>query len=155
MTTAANASPKASKSKPTASDLRLDRLESKLARFRDKNDDGKHDKRIAALEAKIARVQSTQTKGAEFAEALDKADKASGNLVRELRFALAVTLTVGAGLSACSPAESDIATGPASIRPNILFISVDDLNDWIEPLGGHPQARTPNLNRYRRTMLHF
>ena len=32
-------------------------------------------------------------------------------------------------------------------RPNILFIAVDDLNDWIEPLGGHPQARTPNLAR--------
>lgn len=31
--------------------------------------------------------------------------------------------------------------------PNILFIAVDDLNDWIEPLGGHPQARTPNLAR--------
>jgi len=30
-------------------------------------------------------------------------------------------------------------------RPNVLFISVDDLNDWIEPLGGHPQARTPQL----------
>ncbi len=30
-------------------------------------------------------------------------------------------------------------------RPNVLFISIDDLNDWIEPLGGHPQARTPNL----------
>jgi arylsulfatase A-like enzyme len=32
-------------------------------------------------------------------------------------------------------------------RPNVLFISVDDLNDWIEPLGGHPQAQTPNINR--------
>ena len=31
--------------------------------------------------------------------------------------------------------------------PNILFISLDDLNDWIEPLGGHPQAKTPNLQR--------
>lgn len=31
--------------------------------------------------------------------------------------------------------------------PNVLFISVDDLNDWIEPLGGHPQAKTPNLSR--------
>ena len=29
--------------------------------------------------------------------------------------------------------------------PNVLFISLDDLNDWIEPLGGHPQAITPNL----------
>jgi arylsulfatase A-like enzyme len=30
---------------------------------------------------------------------------------------------------------------------NVLFISVDDLNDWIGCLGGHPQARTPNLDR--------
>jgi arylsulfatase A-like enzyme len=32
-------------------------------------------------------------------------------------------------------------------RPNVLFISVDDLNDWIGCLGGHPQARTPNIDR--------
>jgi arylsulfatase A-like enzyme len=31
---------------------------------------------------------------------------------------------------------------------NVLFISVDDLNDWIEPLGGHSQAKTPNLKRF-------
>lgn len=30
---------------------------------------------------------------------------------------------------------------------NILFASIEDLNDWIEPLGGHPQVKTPNLNR--------
>jgi arylsulfatase A-like enzyme len=30
---------------------------------------------------------------------------------------------------------------------NYLFASIEDLNDWIEPLGGHPQVRTPNLNR--------
>jgi arylsulfatase A-like enzyme len=29
----------------------------------------------------------------------------------------------------------------------VLFISVDDLNDWIEPLGGHPQSVTPSLQR--------
>ena len=32
-------------------------------------------------------------------------------------------------------------------RPNVLFIAVDDLNDWVGPLGGHPQARTPNIDR--------
>lgn len=32
-------------------------------------------------------------------------------------------------------------------RPNVLFIAVDDLNDWVEPLGGHPQAKTPNFKR--------
>jgi arylsulfatase A-like enzyme len=32
-------------------------------------------------------------------------------------------------------------------RPNILIISIDDLNDWTGCLGGHPQARTPNIDR--------
>ena len=26
-------------------------------------------------------------------------------------------------------------------RPDILFIAVDDLNDWVGVLGGHPQAQ--------------
>jgi arylsulfatase A-like enzyme len=34
-----------------------------------------------------------------------------------------------------------------SEKPNVLFIAVDDLNDWIGPLRGHPQTRTPNLDR--------
>ncbi len=32
-------------------------------------------------------------------------------------------------------------------RPNVLFIAVDDLNDWVGVLGGHPQAKTPNIDR--------
>lgn len=40
-------------------------------------------------------------------------------------------------------------------KPNVLFISVDDLNDWIEPLGGHPQARTPNFNRLASEAVTF
>ncbi len=31
--------------------------------------------------------------------------------------------------------------------PNILFIAVDDLNDWVGPLDGHPQTKTPNMDR--------
>ena len=31
--------------------------------------------------------------------------------------------------------------------PNILFIPVDDLNDWIGCMDGHPQALTPNIDR--------
>ena len=31
-------------------------------------------------------------------------------------------------------------------RPDILFIAVDDLNDWVGVLGGHPQAMTPNID---------
>lgn len=32
-------------------------------------------------------------------------------------------------------------------KPDILFIAIDDLNDWTGVLGGHPQAKTPNLDR--------
>jgi arylsulfatase A-like enzyme len=32
-------------------------------------------------------------------------------------------------------------------RPNVLFIAIDDLNDWIGVLGKHPQAKTPNLDK--------
>lgn len=32
-------------------------------------------------------------------------------------------------------------------QPNILVIFVDDLNDWVGALGGHPLARTPNIDR--------
>ncbi|MDI6451342.1 sulfatase [Anaerobaca lacustris] len=35
----------------------------------------------------------------------------------------------------------------AGQRPNVLFIAIDDQNDWVGPLGGHPLARTPNLDR--------
>src|SRR5487761_2477294 len=36
---------------------------------------------------------------------------------------------------------------PATQNPNVLFIAIDDLNDWVGCLGGHPQAKTPNLDR--------
>lgn len=32
-------------------------------------------------------------------------------------------------------------------KPNVLFIAVDDLNDWIGCMGGHRQVRTPNIDR--------
>src|SRR5690606_30539306 len=43
---------------------------------------------------------------------------------------------------------------PAAERPNVLFITIDDLNDWVGCLGGHPQASTPNIDRLsKRGML--
>jgi len=35
----------------------------------------------------------------------------------------------------------------AANRPNVLFIAIDDLNDWVGCIGGHPQAKTPNMDR--------
>ena len=34
----------------------------------------------------------------------------------------------------------------AAEKPNVVFIAIDDLNDWIGCLGGHPQARTPHMD---------
>ena len=36
---------------------------------------------------------------------------------------------------------------PNDARPNVLLLAIDDLNDWIGALGGHPQAKTSNLDR--------
>ncbi len=36
---------------------------------------------------------------------------------------------------------------PVEKRPDIVFIIVDDLNDWIGALGGHPDAKSPNIDR--------
>lgn len=33
------------------------------------------------------------------------------------------------------------------LRAHVLFIAVDDLNDWVGCLGGNAQAITPNLDR--------
>ena len=35
------------------------------------------------------------------------------------------------------------AAGP----PNVVLIMVDDLNDWVGCLGGHPQSLTPNIDK--------
>jgi len=34
----------------------------------------------------------------------------------------------------------------AAEKPNVVFIAIDDLNDWIGCLGVHPQAKTPNMD---------
>jgi len=46
-------------------------------------------------------------------------------------------------------------TGEKPARPNILFIAIDDLNDWTGFLGGHPQVKTPNLDRLARESVVF
>jgi arylsulfatase A-like enzyme len=52
-------------------------------------------------------------------------------------------------LAAQAPGASEL-----SERPDVLFIIVDDLNDWVGALGGHPQTRTPNIDELaQRGML--
>jgi choline-sulfatase len=46
-------------------------------------------------------------------------------------------------------------TAAAQKPLNVLFIAVDDLNDWIGPLAGHPQAKTPHLDRLAERSVVF
>ena len=38
------------------------------------------------------------------------------------------------------------ATEQKQKKPNILFIAIDDLNDWTDMLEGNAQARTPHMD---------
>ena len=40
-------------------------------------------------------------------------------------------------------------------NPNVLFIGIDDLNDWIEPLAGNSQSLTPNLDNFASEAVNF
>lgn len=42
-----------------------------------------------------------------------------------------------------------------STKPNVLFISLDDLNDWVGCLGGHAQTKTPNIDRLAKSGVLF
>jgi choline-sulfatase len=49
----------------------------------------------------------------------------------------AIPLLIGLGLFG-APVRTE--------KPNILFISIDDQNDWIGCLRGHPQVKTPHID---------
>ncbi|VGO23259.1 sulfatase [Pontiella sulfatireligans] len=40
-----------------------------------------------------------------------------------------------------------LGVAQAKQPPNVVLIAIDDLNDWVGCLGGHPQAITPNIDR--------
>ena len=52
-------------------------------------------------------------------------------------------------LLSCQP------SAPNPTPPNVLMISVDDLNDWIGVLGAHPDVQTPNIDRLAREGILF
>lgn len=43
----------------------------------------------------------------------------------------------------------------AAEHPNVLMIVVDDMNDWVGCLGGHPDVKTPNIDRLAKRGLLF
>ena len=59
------------------------------------------------------------------------------NLVQITSVAFALSL----GLS-----QAD--TTPTKKKMNVLFVAIDDLNDWVGCFGGNPQAQTPNIDKF-------
>jgi len=57
-------------------------------------------------------------------------------------------------LSGCNRA-SEHSDSDHVDHPNVLFIAIDDLNDWIGCLGGHPDVKTPNLDRLAKRGVLF
>ncbi len=44
---------------------------------------------------------------------------------------------------------------PATTRPNVLFIAIDDLNHWVQHLGRNQQVKTPHIDRLAQRGVTF
>lgn len=48
-----------------------------------------------------------------------------------------------------------VGRASAAERPNVLFLAVDDMNDWIGCLGATPRAITPNIDKLAARGVNF
>jgi arylsulfatase A-like enzyme len=58
-------------------------------------------------------------------------------------------------LLAASAAPTALVKAAAPPKQNVLFIAIDDMNDWIGCLNGHPNTITPNLDRLAASSVNF
>ena len=56
--------------------------------------------------------------------------------------------------AACAAAVVSFSLADES-RPNILMLCIDDMNDWVGFLAGHPQSKTPNMNKLAQKGVNF
>lgn len=52
-----------------------------------------------------------------------------------------------AGVSAAALTPFQVWSELKKEYPNVLMLIVDDLNDWVGAMNGHPNAKTPNIDR--------
>src|SRR3954447_13243552 len=62
-----------------------------------------------------------------------------------------LSLVVALGMPTFLPA----AEQTSATKPNVLFIAVDDLRDWVGYLGKNPQTITPNIDKLATRGLAF
>jgi choline-sulfatase len=58
-------------------------------------------------------------------------------------------------LGALSSAAAQGTHKKDSRPPNVLMICIDDLNDWVGFLGGHPDVKTPHMDRLAKQGRNF
>ena len=68
--------------------------------------------------------------------------------MRDINRRIFLKKTILAGASSFVIANSSSNAKLSVKRPNVLFIAVDDLNDWVGCFGGNPQAKTPHLDGF-------
>lgn len=65
------------------------------------------------------------------------------HIMKKIHLLLLVVLVL---IVSCNSKEKKVAINEPS-KPNVLFIAVDDLNNWITPIDGFSNAKTPNFDR--------
>lgn len=76
-------------------------------------------------------------------------------IYRALALAAAASLQFGCHAGKVVERPPDEMAEGAERRPDVLFIAIDDLNDWVGHLGGNPDVRTPNIDSLARMGVSF
>ena len=63
-------------------------------------------------------------------------------------------LTAGTDTTVISDTLREEKSNESKEQPNMIIFAMDDLNDWVGPLG-YSQAKTPNLDRLAKSGITF
>lgn len=64
-----------------------------------------------------------------------------------LEYKILCTLSIFLFCTACNADTAEPEQPAVTGKTNVLMIIVDDLNDWVGAMGGHPDTKTPNMDR--------
>jgi len=62
---------------------------------------------------------------------------------------------VSGGLGLAAPGAAAAMAAGKRARPNVVMIVIDDLNDYVTGMGGHPQAKTPHMAKLAASGVQF
>src|SRR6185437_16038376 len=66
-----------------------------------------------------------------------------------------VPVVLIAALALCATSRLRGAEALKPARPNVLFVAIDDMRDWVGYLGKNPQTITPNLDHLAARGVYF